>query len=291
MRLLFAFIVGISWNCLVKADDLRLSWSESAKQQSLITPADQAIYANFVVIKEFLHRNLLLAEPLEFRFSSQLSLDYDTELQRIKLPIDQLNEVWLRLQQRYPEQPTVRENIYAAALQHRLFHEFVRALAYQQKWAVAGSENDVFDSIAILLQLHQSIETRDYILDAFEYFLLYDKSLLAFNEERFSNEFAADEQRYSNVLCLVTGFDAWNDRTEQSPVASRLCVNSYGREMRQFEERIAETLKADNQIQIWFDDLPPEPTVSAPLDVTDGRSSLQTLPFESEAELPPANSK
>lgn len=291
MRLLFAFIVGISWNCSVKADDLRLTWSEPAKQQSLITPSDQAIYANFAVIQQFLQRNLALVEPLEFRFSSQLGLDYDTELQRIRLPVDQLNEVWLRLQQRYPEQLIVRETIYAAALQHRLFHEFVRALAYQQKWEVAGSENDVFDSIAVLLQLHQNIEARDYILDAFEYFLLYDKSLLAFNEDRFSDEFAADEQRYSNVLCLVTGFDAWNDRTEQSPVTSRLCVNSYGREMRRFEERIAETLKADNQIQMWFDDLPSEPTISAPLDVTDARGSLQALPFKSGAELPSANTK
>jgi len=193
-----------------------------------------------------------------------LEIDHTNIQQNINIPFSFLHQLHQGLLLKYPQQENVRENIYVAAAEKRLWFELGRALISQYALPISGNEIFTLDNFSTLMLLNQNSLNSDYLLDATEAYLLIDHSEPLLGNNTFQSEQELDEQRYRMVVCLVLGKDLINAEIVQAPYTEILgelawdkkrleqCQRHYKEKLRSWFDALSPKLKKNNQFESWL---------------------------------------
>jgi len=201
---------------------------------------------------------------LTLEINHTLEIDHTNIQQNINIPFSFLHQLHQGLLLKYPQQENVRENIYVAAAEKRLWFELGRALISQYALPISGNEIFTLDNFSTLMLLNQNSLNSDYLLDATEAYLLIDHSEPLLGNNTFQSEQELDEQRYRMVVCLVLGKDLINAEIVQAPYTEILgelawdkkrleqCQRHYKEKLRSWFDALSPKLKKNNQFESWL---------------------------------------
>lgn len=256
-RLLLVFVSSLV-SSLVLAEELpkelskeavTLSWSKPALERDYLGLQTSVVAAAADDLNSFISESLVLNRPLSFVVTGELEKYYAPEAREIHLPVSSVYQIVEGSQAKYPQQKDVQQEIISASLKHLLFSEFANALVQEFSIAIVGWDRERIDGFALLSQLNGVRSEHLFILDAAEEYLLVDRWRPVLDANQFTSEFAADEFRYRQMVCLVEGFEAHHSVVE--PQGSDACIEKYLREMDFWVAALKDHLGPKSVIRSW----------------------------------------
>jgi Putative metallopeptidase len=252
-RLLLAFGASLA-SILVVAEELpkdavSLNWSKPALERDYLALQTSVVAEAADELNTFISQSLVLNSPLSFLVTAELEKYYAPERREIHLPVSSLYQIVEGSQAKYPQQKDVQQEIISASLKHLFFSEFANALVQELSIAMVGWDRERIDGFALLSQLNGVGSEHLFILDAAEEYLLVDRWRPVLDANQFTSEFAADEFRYRQMVCLVQGFEAHHNVVEHQ--GSETCLASYLREVDFWLGALKDHLAPKSVITSW----------------------------------------
>lgn len=248
MRLTLLFVLLFAKPVLADENAL-ISWSEPAYALDY-SRLNERIFDDFSLpIESFVTKQLSLDEPIRIEVSARPYAYYEQSERRVYLPLSNLYRVNDDLQARFPHQPEVQNTIFNTTLQFYFLVELIRAISVEQSLRITGWEAERVDALATIILLNDERVGQDYLLDAAEEFLLIDRAVASIEAQRFKNEFAADEYRLSQVLCIMQAYDAQGIRVASS---YGLCQGQYEAGMNFWSKALEPYLQDKSLLKRWL---------------------------------------
>ncbi len=175
-------------------------------QGSAGTPVQQAVAERLGAVIADINKRVKLPRdvPVVLKSCGEPNAFYNPDAHQI-IFCDEMATMAQQWFAQYKKDPAARDQTTANAVVGTFLHELGHALVGEWKIPALGRQEDVADQLAAFVLIGGGDESAAAVLDWAEYYLALQAFLRGSVHDNFTDEHGLDEQRFTNLLCLVYG--------------------------------------------------------------------------------------